>query len=337
MRPDIFADSPSGSRGSGGRTSCQGRSRRAIGLWIRIRSTVFISSASHPSLGPNKHTGVMAPVAPGWCQASPDPWASVRPIATSAHPARCLTERRPRRRRATWGPSPSADLRSSLSRWPASSSIMYGCIVSPIECGCCGMSRSAGNGRAPWPGPHLGLAGRAERSPGQGCSRRILGLSMRMRFTVISSVSRHVWGPLTRRPGRLRRLFCEDGMSRRRSGRHPKVDLRGGIFRGGALARRCHRFGQCVGVESMSLCYGERDGPAGLRRRCQVASRVAGSHPFRPCGCPRRLPAGVVAAGSADGAQRPAASAPLSRALMLTSATTAPAAKMMAPARRPAT
>jgi hypothetical protein len=32
-------------------------------------------------------------------------------------------------------------------------------------------------------------------------------------------------------------------MSRRRSGRHPKVDLLGGIFRGGALARRCHRFG----------------------------------------------------------------------------------------------
>jgi hypothetical protein len=62
------------------------------------------------------------------CQASPDPRASVRPIATSAHPARRLTERRPRRR-GTWGPCRRADLRSSLSRWPASSSIMYGCIV----------------------------------------------------------------------------------------------------------------------------------------------------------------------------------------------------------------
>ena len=62
------------------------------------------------------------------CQASPDPRASVRPIATSAHPARCLTERRPRRR-GTWGRCRRADLRSSLSRWPASRPIMYGCIV----------------------------------------------------------------------------------------------------------------------------------------------------------------------------------------------------------------
>jgi hypothetical protein len=42
------------------------------------------------------------------CQASPDPWASLRPIAISAHPARCLTERR-RRRRGTWGPCRHAD------------------------------------------------------------------------------------------------------------------------------------------------------------------------------------------------------------------------------------
>jgi hypothetical protein len=36
------------------------------GRWIRIRSTALISSASHPSLGPSKHAGVTAPVAPGW-------------------------------------------------------------------------------------------------------------------------------------------------------------------------------------------------------------------------------------------------------------------------------
>jgi hypothetical protein len=37
-------------------------------------------------------------------------------------------------------------------------------------------------------------------------------------------------GPLTRSPSRLRLLFFQDGMSRRRSGRHPKVYLMGGIF-----------------------------------------------------------------------------------------------------------
>jgi len=109
-----------------------------------------------------------------------------------------------------------------------------------------------------------GSRGSGGRSSGQGCSRRILGLSMRMRFTVISSVSRHVWGPLTRSPGRLRRLFCDDGMSRRRSGRHPKVDLLGGIFRGGALARRCHRFGD--GRRAAPGPGGQQDSLAGPSR-----------------------------------------------------------------------
>jgi len=126
------APRPGPHRGPAGRSegpSCQGRSRRTIGRWIRIRSTVLISSASHPSLGPSKHTGVIARSHRAACQASPDPRARVRPIATSAHPARCLTERRPRGRQGTWGPCRRADLRSSSSRWRTSSSIMYGCIV----------------------------------------------------------------------------------------------------------------------------------------------------------------------------------------------------------------
>ena len=118
-----------GFRGPGARSSCQGRSRRTLGRWIPIRSTVFVSSVSHPSLGPQQaHRGSRPRSRRAGCQASPEPRASVRPIATSAHPARCLTERRPRRR-GTWGPCRRADLRSSLSRWPASRQIMYGCIV----------------------------------------------------------------------------------------------------------------------------------------------------------------------------------------------------------------
>src|SRR6266567_7021743 len=39
-RASALARTTSGSRGSGGRASCQGRSRRTLGRWIRIRSTV---------------------------------------------------------------------------------------------------------------------------------------------------------------------------------------------------------------------------------------------------------------------------------------------------------
>jgi hypothetical protein len=39
-RASALARTTSGSRGSGGRTSCQGRSRRTFGRWIRIRCTV---------------------------------------------------------------------------------------------------------------------------------------------------------------------------------------------------------------------------------------------------------------------------------------------------------
>src|SRR5262245_51866492 len=50
-RASALARTTSGSRGSGGSTSCQGRSRRTLGRWIRICATFLISSASHPSVG----------------------------------------------------------------------------------------------------------------------------------------------------------------------------------------------------------------------------------------------------------------------------------------------
>jgi hypothetical protein len=64
-RASALARTTSGSRGSGGRASCQGRSCRALGRWIRICCTVshlpvLISPVSHPSRGP------MAAARPWW-------------------------------------------------------------------------------------------------------------------------------------------------------------------------------------------------------------------------------------------------------------------------------
>ncbi len=58
VRASALARTTSGSRGSGGRASCQGRSCRALGRWIRICCTVshlpvLISPVSHPSRGAN--------------------------------------------------------------------------------------------------------------------------------------------------------------------------------------------------------------------------------------------------------------------------------------------
>jgi hypothetical protein len=46
-RASALARTTSGSRGSGGRASRQGRSRRALGLWIRMRFTVISSPGRH--------------------------------------------------------------------------------------------------------------------------------------------------------------------------------------------------------------------------------------------------------------------------------------------------
>ncbi len=50
-RASALARATSVSRGPGGSTSCQGRSRRTLGRWIRICATFLISSAIHPSRG----------------------------------------------------------------------------------------------------------------------------------------------------------------------------------------------------------------------------------------------------------------------------------------------
>jgi len=49
-RASALARTTSGSRGSGGRTSCQRRSRRTLGRWIRVRCTVahLLGRPPHP-------------------------------------------------------------------------------------------------------------------------------------------------------------------------------------------------------------------------------------------------------------------------------------------------
>jgi len=52
-RASALARTTSGSRGSGGRTSCQGRSRRTLSRWTRSAALFLISSVGHPSRGVN--------------------------------------------------------------------------------------------------------------------------------------------------------------------------------------------------------------------------------------------------------------------------------------------
>jgi hypothetical protein len=61
-RASALARTTSGSRGSGGKASCQGRSRRTVGWWIRIRCTVVSSprSATQP-VGPAACIGPWRP------------------------------------------------------------------------------------------------------------------------------------------------------------------------------------------------------------------------------------------------------------------------------------
>jgi hypothetical protein len=152
-----------------------------------------------------------------WCQASLDPRASARPSTASARPARWRTERR--RRRCRSGAYRPADLRSSRSRWRANSSITYGCMVHRVISGSRGLAvrGSAGHRRvARIRGPETvmarpvicwrGFPARASalartmsgsRGPGgrasrQARSRRALGLSARICFTLVSSVRHRV-------------------------------------------------------------------------------------------------------------------------------------------------
>jgi hypothetical protein len=84
--------------------------------------------APRPLTRPLAARGGQLGIRVSWAQASPDPRASARPIATSADPARRLAEGQ-RRRRDRDDRYRCADLRSSCSRWRASSCAMYGCMV----------------------------------------------------------------------------------------------------------------------------------------------------------------------------------------------------------------
>jgi len=98
-----------------------------------------------------------------------------------------------------------------------------------------------GSGRRLWPGPRRGLAGRPVRP--QARRARAGSSACRCGYGSLSSPRQ------SRCPGPLRTgataAFgtgsASDGMTRRRVGRHPKVDLTGGIFCGAAQAPRCHR------------------------------------------------------------------------------------------------
>ena len=103
-----------------------------------------------------------APVTPGALGPGRSVWLYVRhrrirggeADRASARSARCRADSGRRRLDPSWAYR-SAHLRSSRSRWRASSSLMYGCMVLTS-------SGDGGPGRAPWRGRHRGLAGRAE-------------------------------------------------------------------------------------------------------------------------------------------------------------------------------
>ena len=97
-------------------------------------------------------------------QASADPRASASPIATSADPARCLTGRR-RRRRDRDDRYRCADLRSSCSRWRASSCAMYACMVLSSRGVLIRVELAARGGRAATRAPAAVMTGLIPRWP----------------------------------------------------------------------------------------------------------------------------------------------------------------------------
>lgn len=102
------------------------------------------------------------------CQASPEPWARVRPISISTHPVRRLRQPPRRRRNRGAGAHRRTDLCSSCSRWRMSSSIKYGFMDIVLTIGHLPAGYRRGRGRAPWPGRWPGPAGRAEGPHAQG-------------------------------------------------------------------------------------------------------------------------------------------------------------------------
>jgi hypothetical protein len=180
----------------------------------------------------------------GWRTRAAGPAA--RPVTAAANGpgrARTLPARdRARRARRHW----SASRRNCCWRDLARASEIVGCIT------CSSLADGdRRHGRVPWPGPHLGLAGRAGGRQARALPPAFWPLDAdelhflpprppAMRLAPVDEGARSSW-----RTGSVR-----DGMSRRCRGRHPKVDMPGGIFRaqpwhegargsaGGPLARR---------------------------------------------------------------------------------------------------
>jgi len=132
-----------------------------------------------------------------------------------------------------------------------------------------------------------GSRGSAGKTSSEARSRRILGLSMRIRFTVISSPVAMSGGPLrTRATAAFATGSASDGMTRRRVGRHPKVDLTGGIFCGAGPGTKVPS-----GSGTGAWCQ-----PALLVNHCHrqvLLTRPPARHRPRRASCPGRVIAAV--------------------------------------------
>jgi hypothetical protein len=126
--------------------------------------------APRPLIRPLAARGGQLGIRVSWLQASPDPRASASPIATSADPARCPTGRR-RRRRDRDDRYRCADLRSSCSRWRASSCAMYGCMVLSKRAVLIRVELAARGGRAATRAPAAVMTGAYSSLAGRACGR----------------------------------------------------------------------------------------------------------------------------------------------------------------------
>jgi hypothetical protein len=117
------------------------------------------------------------------------------------------------------------------------------------------------HGRAPWPGPHRGPAGRAAGPPASGAhAGPSAGGYGSAALCLISSAGRPIsWGPVAGSPALAARLFGETVRIPACAGRHPKVPARWNIAARRPVTRRCYQ----VGWGAVSGDQGELPGPRG--------------------------------------------------------------------------
>ena len=122
----------------------------------------------------------------------------------------------------------SASHRASLPIGWASKSCVLACMSHLLSLWSC--RRDHRHGQAPWPGPRSGPAGRRkDLVPGPPAPDPVPVNADALHCFLLAS--RHVRAG-EKGAGRRLDWFCDDGTSRCRSGRQPKVYLPGGIFRG---------------------------------------------------------------------------------------------------------